>query len=850
MRKLNMILTGALCAAALFPAVESQAVGWPANHQGVMLQGFYWDSYKGSNTTKWSDLTAKADELSQYFNLIWVPNCSKASGENGGGNGYMPIYWFSHHSCAFGNETQLKTMISTFKEKGTYFIEDVVINHRVGVSDWADFPAETWNGTTYQLKSTDVCSTDEWSGGPKGGYDTGEDFNGARDLDHTSSNVQTNCKAYCKYLLSELGFAGFRLDMVKGYSGYYTKIYNQYARPTYCVGEYWDGSYDAVAAWIEATGRESAAFDFPFKYAVNKCFNGGGNNYNELVWAANGTTNQPAGLIHYGYPQLAVTFIDNHDTYRDDNNKMNGDVLQANAFMLASPGTPCVFWPHYTSYKSQIQAMINARNGVGITNTSAVTVLEVSSSCYVAEITGTKGKLWIKLGSSSRTPGSGYTKKASGNKYEIWTTAEGGTGGGGGGTVSGSAPSSLYVIGEVNGNAWACDKGVAMTKSGNKFSTTINVTVPATATGAYFSFAANLGSSWDELNAAGNRYAPVVDSEITESAGASFSEVSDGNSAKAFYITTSGTYTLTADFDKMMAYIGEGSGGGDTPTPTPDPSTGGDVNIYFDNTVGWTTPYIHYWGGAESTWPGVAMTKVDGNIWKYVCPEGTTGCLFNAGDGDASKTEDFTAINNHVYTTSGDQGEYSGAGGGGGGDTPTPTPTTGDYYLIGNLSAESALAWVPGSQVAMTQEGTNYTLVQEIVDAGAGLGYYSIVTSNAASWDGDDATPGINSSDRYGAPDDDTATTLGTPMPVTCYVAGQNASSASSWSVPAGTYKFLFNPSALTLTVTEASGVSEILGDAAAAPIWFNLQGQRVSAPTPGIYIRVVGPKAEKVLVK
>lgn len=30
------------------------AQGWPANYSGVMLQGFYWDSYQD---TKWSTLT-------------------------------------------------------------------------------------------------------------------------------------------------------------------------------------------------------------------------------------------------------------------------------------------------------------------------------------------------------------------------------------------------------------------------------------------------------------------------------------------------------------------------------------------------------------------------------------------------------------------------------------------------------------------------------------------------------------------------------------------------------------------------------------------------------------------------
>ena len=52
------------------------AQGWPTNHQGVMLQGFYWNSYDASN---WKKLETQADELSKYFNLIWIPQRDRKS---------------------------------------------------------------------------------------------------------------------------------------------------------------------------------------------------------------------------------------------------------------------------------------------------------------------------------------------------------------------------------------------------------------------------------------------------------------------------------------------------------------------------------------------------------------------------------------------------------------------------------------------------------------------------------------------------------------------------------------------------------------------------------------------------
>lgn len=111
-------------------APSANAVGWPANYDGVMLQGFYWDSY---TDTSWKSLTSQADELSKYFQLIWVPNCAEAEGGNN--MGYHPKYWFTHLNSSFGTESELRNMISTFKDKGTGFIADVVINHRIGVTN-------------------------------------------------------------------------------------------------------------------------------------------------------------------------------------------------------------------------------------------------------------------------------------------------------------------------------------------------------------------------------------------------------------------------------------------------------------------------------------------------------------------------------------------------------------------------------------------------------------------------------------------------------------------------------------------------------------------------------------------
>ena len=386
--------------AAVLASVNMFAQGWPANHSGVMLQGFYWDSYLDS---KWTNLEAQAPELSQYFNLVWIPQSANCGGKS---MGYDDFYWFTNYNSSFGNEKELRSLIKTFKSNGIGTIADVVINHRKNVSNWVDFPVETYKGVTYEMKSTDICANDdggktkEWA--DENGYklssiyDTGEDWSGMRDLDHSSQNVQTIVKAYLDMLLNDFGYAGFRYDMVKGYSGKYTGIYNDATKPTYSVGEYWDGNVSVVKNWLNATkvngNITSAAFDFPIRYVVRDAIKA-----NWSTVKTDGLANDPA------YKQYAVTFVENHDTeYRsagEQQDPIRKDTLAANAYILASCGTPCVFYKHWIDCKQDIKAMINARQLAGITNTSNTTFNAYKGNGYNGIMTvGEKASLIAIVG--------------------------------------------------------------------------------------------------------------------------------------------------------------------------------------------------------------------------------------------------------------------------------------------------------------------------------------------------------------------------------------------------------------------------------------------------------------------
>lgn len=411
------------------------AQGWPEQYKGVMLQGFSWDSYAD---TQWANLESQADELSAYFSLIWVPNSGNCNSPFDAvaynKMGYTPRYYFDHNS-SFGSESQLRSMIEAFKAKGTGIIEDVVINHRDNLGQngsWVDYPAEEYKGQTWQMLPTDIVANDDAGATKKwadengitisSNNDTGEGWDGCRDLDHKSTNVKNNIKAYLNFLLNDLGYAGFRYDMVKGFSAAYLGSYNNTAKPTYSVGEYWDNT-SSILSWIKGTKMsgtiQSAAFDFPFRYTVRDAVRD--NNWTRLA-------NENLLTVENGdFRRYSVTFVENHDQ-QDRGNVTNYSkdpiatdyIPAANAYMLAMPGTPCVFLPHWKSCKQDIKQQVLARKASGIHNQSSYETVASTKGYYAVRTQGEQGELLCVVGKDAdkfTDIPAGFTKIQSGKYY-------------------------------------------------------------------------------------------------------------------------------------------------------------------------------------------------------------------------------------------------------------------------------------------------------------------------------------------------------------------------------------------------------------------------------------------------
>lgn len=619
---------------ACLAVTTMMAQGWPENYGGVMLQGFYWDYYDDPDWGTWSALEGQANDLEGYIDLIWVPNSARTKNDycvqqaQTDRNwlkdmGYMPCWWLNHDNTIFGNSTQLKSMIDTYKSKksdynsskGIGIIEDVVINHKNGENSWCDFPNEEVKvgDKTYKLEWSlaDICQND--NGGyvstmfdVTGAYDTGDDFDGCRDLDHTGANVQNNVKTYLNYLKDELGYAGFRYDMVKGYNPLYVGIYNAAVNPEFSVGEFWD-DWGGTTWWVSGTTQDyavqSAAFDFPLKFLINNAFTG--SSFNQSALSTQGMAGDDF------FKRYSVTFVDNHDTYRDGTCMSNEKhVLAANAFILSMPGTPCIFLPHWKTHKGALKRMIRARKLAGITNQSTFESYECNNGggrSFVVH--GSDGDILLLLGNCGEYDTSGYSS--------VW---------------NGDVNNWDFQMFVSNSVADDLNNKVRVDKASGTYYQSVTVNVSPT-----------------------DNSTTLLYTEDGNDPTASSSTIANGG--QSFTYNTVGTYTL-----KVGVKDGESVTDIQTYTYTITNEEIPDFTIYVradKNPV-----YLHAWDGDGdlTSWPGVKlsdMKSVNGvNFYYKTFPKKSEGYklnyLLNQG-GDDTKTPDQTGIGSDIFTALGDK---------------------------------------------------------------------------------------------------------------------------------------------------------------------------------------------------
>jgi alpha-amylase len=406
----------------------------------VMLQGFYWESYRHGypdrfprfGEKRWYEIVKdNADRIrGARFDLVWLPPPSFAGQFSAG---YNPKELFKLEN-SYGSFDQHREMLEELLRKGIEPVADVVINHRDGLTGWADFKNPAWGPWA-------VCRTDEAFNSDESGIkDTPEDergapeekpseytthggttyqYDGFRDIDHTDSRVRRDILRYLLQLKSA-GYRGWRYDMVHGYHARWVALYNKRSQPTFSVGEFDWGAHGAQRGWAWHTavrpGRfetSSSVFDFSTLFSLKN----DKNNYLRLYGFGKGLGLVGDSTDEVPWREKAVTFLENHDTgYRTEENgepqehhefdsfANNWEVEQGYAYILTHPGLPTVYWKHFFDWggvlRDKITGLINARKIAGVHSGSSLHLQDNARQrgIYAAMIQGTKGELYVRIG--------------------------------------------------------------------------------------------------------------------------------------------------------------------------------------------------------------------------------------------------------------------------------------------------------------------------------------------------------------------------------------------------------------------------------------------------------------------
>jgi alpha-amylase len=198
------------------------AASQPALTDGrVMLQGFYWESYRhglqpGYGQRRWYEIVRqKVGAIAEAgFDLVWLPPPSWA-GERSAG--YNPKQTFNL-SNSYGDALQQRALLVALLQAGVEPVADIVINHRDGNTGWADFRNPSWGVWS-------ICRSDEAFSRPESGvagtpisqrgnceepepYRRGGTHNYAdfRDIAHTDPRVRADIIRHLLQLRS-IGYA-------------------------------------------------------------------------------------------------------------------------------------------------------------------------------------------------------------------------------------------------------------------------------------------------------------------------------------------------------------------------------------------------------------------------------------------------------------------------------------------------------------------------------------------------------------------------------------------------------------------------------------------------------------------
>jgi len=362
----------------------------------TMIQYFEW--YLDNDATLWKKVKESAKDIKAAgITAIWLPPAYKgAKGIEDVGYAVYDLYDLGEFDqkgsvpTKYGTKDEYLEAIKALKDEGIEVLADIVLGHRMGADEqerifayghdeynrnveiqgkkkitvWTKFtfPGRNnkysdfkWNwthfhGTDYDAKSKETgvyrFIGKEWDSDVDNEFGNFDYLMGV-DLDMSDEEVLEELNRWGEWYYEFTGVDGFRLDAVKHidfsfFKNWLNNLRTKYNRDIFAVGEYWNAELNILLNYIEKTESEISLFDVPLHFNMHYASNSNG--MFDMRYILKNT------LVSVK-PELAVTFVDNHDTQYGQS--LESYVLawfKPHAYsiiMLRNEGYPCAFYGDY-----------------------------------------------------------------------------------------------------------------------------------------------------------------------------------------------------------------------------------------------------------------------------------------------------------------------------------------------------------------------------------------------------------------------------------------------------------------------------------------------------------------------
>ncbi len=359
----------------------------------TMLQDFEW--YLKPDSKHWQKVACQAKDLKKMgIDSVWLPPAYKgAGGVEDVGYAVYDLYdlgeFYQKGTVAtkYGTIREYLSAVRALQREGIEVLADIVLGHKMGADEkerifaysnavdnrnveiqgkkkitvWTKFTFPGRNGRYSDFKwdwtnfhGTDYDAKADENGiyrfiGKEWDTDVDNEFGNydylmGVDLDMSDPEVVEELKRWGEWYYETTGVDGFRIDAVKHIDFNFFKNWLNHLRSTYnrkffAVGEYWNSELPILINYIEKTEGALTIFDVPLHFNLHHASTSFG--YYDMRNILKDT------VVSYR-PDLAVTFVDNHDT--QPGQALESFVLEwfkphaYSLILLRDMGIPCVFY--------------------------------------------------------------------------------------------------------------------------------------------------------------------------------------------------------------------------------------------------------------------------------------------------------------------------------------------------------------------------------------------------------------------------------------------------------------------------------------------------------------------------